>query len=363
MLVALARRADTARRSSGPARLLVESLVVAEPLRIGTLGAAKIAPMALLKPAETVPEVEVVAIAARDRARAEKMAGKHGIGAVHDTYDDVLADDTVQAIYNPLPNGLHGKWTIAALEAGKHVLCEKPFTANAEEAEQVAAVAARTGLVVMEAFHYRYHPLVARLLDIIESGELGDVQRIDTRMCFPLPLFKDIRYQLALAGGALMDAGCYAVHQLRTLAGAEPEVVSAAAKQQSPGVDRYMTAEMKLADGRTGSIEASMWSRKLLSLGGKVQGSRGSMTITNMTGPHYFHRVVVRTTDPGSGAKRKRSVKVKGEATYWYQLKAFAAAVQEGTPYPTTPADSIANMRVIDDVYRAAGMQPRQPTP
>jgi predicted dehydrogenase len=182
-------------------------------------------------------------------------------------------------------------------------------------------------------------------------------------MCFPLPLFKDIRYQLRLAGGALMDAGCYAVHQLRTLAGAEPEVVSAVAKEQSPGVDRHMRAEMKFADGRTGGIEASMWSRKLLSLGGKVEGSLGSMTITNMTGPHYFHRVVVRAKDPSSGQQKKRSVKVKGEATYWYQLKAFAAAVQEGEPYPTTPADSVANMRVIDDVYRAAGMQPRQPTP
>jgi predicted dehydrogenase len=243
------------------------------------------------------------------------------------------------------------------------VLCEKPFTANADEAEKVAAVAERTGLVVMEAFHYRYHPLVVRLLEIIAGGELGDVQRIETRMCFPLPLFGDIRYQLDLAGGALMDAGCYAVHQLRTLAGAEPDVVSTAAKCKQPEVDRYMKAEVAFADGRTGSIECSMWSRKLLSLGGVVRGSLGEMKITNMTGPQYFHKVAVRIKDPRSGATTRRKEKVKGEATYWYQLKAFAAAVQDGASYPTTPSDSVANMRVIDAIYRAAGLQPRQPTP
>jgi predicted dehydrogenase len=333
-----------------------------EPLRIGTLGAAKITPMALLKPARTVPEVAVVGIAARDRARAEKVAGKHDIPHVYDSYDALIAAPDIDAIYNPLPNGLHGRYTIAALEAGKHVLCEKPFTANAEEAEKVAAVAERSGKVVMEAFHYRYHPLIARLLDIIASGELGDVKRIETRMCFPLPFLRDIRYQLDLAGGALMDAGCYAIHQLRTLAGAEPEVVSAKAKCIKHEVDRYAKAEMRFADGRTGSIETSMLSRKVFSLGGRVEGTLGEMKITNMTGPQYFHRVVVETLDPRSGVKARRKEKVEGEATYWYQLKAFAAAVQGGTPFPTTPADAIANMKVIDAVYRAAGLQPREPS-
>ena len=114
---------------------------------------------------------------------------------------------SIDAIYNPLPNGLHAEWTIAALEAGKHVLCEKPFTANAKEAEAVAAVATRTGLVVMEAFHYRYHPLAQRMREIVESGELGTIRRVETALCFPLPKFSDIRYQYDLAGGATMDVG------------------------------------------------------------------------------------------------------------------------------------------------------------
>ena len=327
------------------------------PLRFGTLGAARITPNALVKPAAALGDVEVVAVAARDRARAEKFAAKRGIATVHDTYEAVIADPQVDAVYNPLPNGLHGRWTIAALEAGKHVLCEKPFTANTEEAERVAAVAAaHPELVVMEAFHYRYHPLVTRLLAIIDSGELGTIERISTRMCFPLPMFNDIRWQLGLAGGALMDVGCYTVHQLRTLAGAEPEVVSAEAKCLRPQVDRWAKAEMRFADGRTGSIECAMWSRVVLTMRVLVTGSLGELSVFNMTGPQYFHRVSVK------GRDGKRSEKVKGEATYWYQLQAFTKAVRDGGPVLTPPADAVANMRVIDDIYRAAGLEPRQPT-
>jgi predicted dehydrogenase len=334
------------------------------PVRIGTLGAAKITPTALLKPAKSVPGATVVAVAARDRERGEKFATKHGIGTVHGSYEDLLADPGVDAVYNPTPNGLHGRWTIAALEAGKHVLCEKPFTANAEEAEAVAAVAAKhPDLVVMEAFHYRYHPLVDRLLEVIASRDLGDIRRIETRMCIPLPSRKDIRYDPALAGGALMDVGCYAIHQLRTLAGAEPTVVSAEAKTiKDPTIDRWAKAEMTFDDGRTGAIECALWSAKPLSLGAKVIGERGEMRVLNMTGPQYFHRVVVKSRDPRSGVETKTTLKEKGDATYVYQLQAFVNAVQTGAPTLTPPSDSIATMRVIDACYRAAGLEPREPS-
>src|SRR5262245_2757151 len=158
-------------------------------LRIATLGAARITPGALVKPARNVADAEVVAVAARDRARAEAFAAKQGIPRVFDSYEDLIADPQIDAVYNPLPNGLHAEWTIAALEAGKHVRCEKPFTANAKEAEEVAAVAERTGLVVMEAFHYRYHPLAARMREVVTSGEIGTIERVDTALCFPLPKF------------------------------------------------------------------------------------------------------------------------------------------------------------------------------
>ncbi|MBV8386419.1 MAG: Gfo/Idh/MocA family oxidoreductase [Acidimicrobiia bacterium] len=323
-------------------------------VRIGCLGAARIAPAALFKPARASAEVDATAVAARDPERARSFAAKHGVPVVHTSYDELLGDSDVDAVYNPLPNGLHGLWTIRALEAGKHVLCEKPFTANAAEAERVAAAADRSGLVVMEAFHWRYHPLARRMLEIIDRGELGPIRHIETTMCFPLFKRSDIRWQLDLAGGALMDAGCYTVHMLRTLAGDEPEVVSADAKLRAPGVDRVMQADMRFADGRTGRIRTSMWSSSVLKMAARVEGERGTLSVFNPVAPQYFHRMTVKVD-----GKRRRE-RVKGGSTYAYQLQAFADAVLRGAPTLTPPTDSTANMRVIDDIYRAAGMEPRR---
>jgi predicted dehydrogenase len=325
-------------------------------LRIGVLGAARITNQALIKPAALIDDVEVTAVAARDRSRAEAYAAKRGIPRVVDSYDALIADPDIDAIYNPLPNGLHGRWTIAALEAGKHVLCEKPFTADAAEAEQVAAVARRTGLVCMEAFHYRYHPLMQRLVDVAQSGELGRIRRIETWMCIPLLPKGDIRWDLSLAGGTLMDVGCYAVHQLRSLAGEEPEVVSAQAKERFPGVDRYAEAELRLPSGATGHVRVSMYSRSLLALGLRVQGEAGEIKVLNATAPQVFHRVKITTP---TGTRRERFTR---QPSYLFQLRAFSGAVLRGEPILTGVDDAIANMRVIDAIYVAAGMEPRRPT-
>jgi predicted dehydrogenase len=326
-------------------------------VRIGVLGAARIAPAALIRPARVLDGVQVTAVAARDPNRAMAFAAKHGIATVHDSYDALLADPAIDAIYNPLPNGLHGRWTIAALRADKHVLCEKPFTANADEAESVAAVAHATDRVVMEAFHYRYHGLTTRMLDILASGELGDVRHLDTWLCFPLPV-ADIRWQLDLAGGALMDAGCYAIHLLRTLAGAEPTVRSAQAKLKSPGVDRYLRAELDFADGRTATITASMLSARLLGLGARVTGSAGSLKVFNPIMPQAYHHLSITTA---VGKRRERVP--RQPSSYLAQLIAFRDAVLHGTLFPTHVDDAVANMRVIDACYRAAGLAPRQSAP
>jgi predicted dehydrogenase len=324
-----------------------------DQLRIGILGAARIAPTALVKPAKAVPEVDVYAVAARDPARATKFAAKHGIGRVRDSYETLIADLSVDAVYNPLPNGLHAEWTIKALEAGKHVLCEKPFTANADEAERVAAVANSSGKVVMEAFHWRYHPLAARMREIVSSGVLGEVRHIETAMCIPLPFPKDIRYSYDLAGGATMDVGCYAIHQLRFLADAEPTVTSGHARLAKPEVDRWMQADLAFDDGRTGRITCALWSATPLKLSVRVSGDQGEMSVFNATGPQYYNRVSVRAL---AGNTKER---VRGGATYEYQLQAFADAVLRDEPVLTPPSDSIANMRVIDAVYDAAGLARR----
>ena len=327
-------------------------------LRIGALGAARITPPALVKPARLVDGVELVAVAARDRGRAEKFAQKHGIGRVHESYEALVADPEIDAIYNPLPNGLHGVWTRAALAAGKHVLCEKPFTANADEAREVGAAADASGLVVMEAFHYRYHPVAQRMVDVVRGGEIGELRHVESSLCIPLPLPKDIRYRLDLAGGATMDTGCYAIHMNRLVAGAEPEVVSAQARLARPGVDRWMQAQLRYPDGVTGTMTTALWSSTPLKVSMRAVGAEGELRVFNPTGPQMGYRMTVRR----GGTKRRIRVDGAKKATYTYQLEAFAAAVRDGAPVLTPPADAIANMSVIDAVYRAAGLAVREPS-
>lgn len=328
--------------------------MVTDRVRFGVLGAARITPEALLRPARDNADVTVVAVAARDVERARAFAARHGIAVVRSSYEELVADPGIDAVYNPLPNGLHGRWTKAALAAGKHVLCEKPFTANATEAREVAE--ATGDRVVMEAFHYRYHPVAARMAEIAGSGELGRLLTIETNICFPLPRFSDIRYSPDLAGGAMMDTGCYAVHMARLLGGGEPEVTSAKARLERPGVDRAMLVELRFPGGHTGTARCSLWSSDLLRLGARVVGERGEMRVFNPLAPHFYHRISVRT-DAG-----KRVEQLSRRHTYDYQLDAFAAAVLHGAPVLTGPDDSIANMTVIDAAYRAADLSPREPS-
>jgi predicted dehydrogenase len=325
-------------------------------LRIGILGAAAIAPQALIKPAARIPEVTIAAVAARDRRRAEQFARRHGIPTVYDSYAELVGSDDLDAVYIPLPNGLHGAWTVRALAAGKHVLCEKPFTANAEEARAVAEVAAASDRVVMEAFHYRYHPLTARVRQLVDEGAIGTVRHVEAHLCFPLPRFSDIRYNLGLAGGATMDAGCYTLHALRTFGPGEPVVRSATARRHGAQVDRAMDIRLEYPDGATGRAVASMWSARLLDVSLRIVGETGSIRVLNFVVPQMYHRLVLRT------AGGRRAERVPGEATYTYQLRAFHDAVANGTPVLTGAADAVTTMALIDDAYRAAGLTPRQPT-
>jgi predicted dehydrogenase len=320
-------------------------------LRIGVLGAARIAPLAIVKPARVVEGTTVTAVAARDHARAQRFATKHGIPRVHASYTDLLDDPDVDAVYIPLPNGLHQEWTLKAIAAGKHVLCEKPFTSNEAEARRVADATDASDRVVMEAFHYRYHALAQRMHDIAHEGTIGEIRSVRTWLCFPLPSFRDIRYDYSLAGGASMDC-CYPVHALRLLGPGEPEVVSAKATtlRRDPRIDRAMTAHFRFPNGATGRSDASMWSHRLLRVAAHVEGTRGRMKVLNFVAPQIFNLLSV------SVAGKTTRERVRGEASYVAQLRAFVAAVREGAPFPTTPRDAVTTMRLIDDIYRAAGL-------
>ena len=326
-------------------------------LRIGILGAARIAPAAVIKPARRTGCVHVTAVAARDHGRASEFARRQGIPRVLGSYSELIEDPEIDAVYNPLPNGLHGRWTIAALKAGKHVLCEKPFTANANEARAVAEVDNGTpGRVVMEAFHYQYHPLCRRLVEIVRSGELGNISRVD--VAFSAPLWKkgDIRYQLALAGGATMDMGCYPVSLLRLLVPG-PRVISAEAKLSSPGVDRAMDAHFSLPDGGSAHVGCSMFSSSVLRLHAEITGDNGKISVFNPFSPQHGHRMKVTTS---LGTRKERFSR---KASYDFQLEAFAAAAEDGASFPTTAADAIRTMELIDAIYSASDLPLRQPTP
>ncbi|MCH5670824.1 Gfo/Idh/MocA family protein [Streptomyces gilvus] len=335
------------------------SEAVAKPLRIGVLGAARITERALIDPARAAGH-RLVAVAARDRSRAEAFAAGHGVERVVNSYADLLADPEVEVVYNPLANGLHGPWNLAALAAGKHVLSEKPSASNAEEAAEVREAAAKAGTVFMEAFHYLFHPVTRRLHEIVESGEIGELRAVETLVAIPAPPDADPRWSLALAGGAVMDLGCYSLHAVRMLApwaGGAPRLVSARGGERAgaPGVDEWLDAELEFPNGATGSARCHM-AYDELEMSCRIIGTEGEVSAPNFVLPQLDDRVVVRT------ARGERTERLGTRSSYTYQLEAFAARVRGGAPLPLGPKDAVATMTLIDACYRAAGFEPRPRT-
>ncbi|MGH9133759.1 MAG: Gfo/Idh/MocA family protein, partial [Ilumatobacteraceae bacterium] len=264
----------------------------------------------------------------------------------------------VDVVYVASPHARHEPDTLTFLAAGKPVLCEKPFASNADEAREMVAAADAAGLVLMEAFHWRYHPLVGQMRSILDTGRLGSVERVEASFEIPdgqIPR-DDIRWDLTIGGGALMDLGCYPVHWVRWAVGAEPTVVSAEAVCPVPDVDGRLSAELRWDSGITGRIHCSMIEPKDTSrvLRLDVFGSAGRMLVTNPIAPQHGTELVVETADG------RETIEVERSATYDHQLVAFRDAVESGVTPPTTGADPIANMVVIDACYRAAGLQPRR---
>lgn len=326
------------------------------PVRIGILGASSFAPTTLINPAKGNADVVVAAVGARDMPSAQQFATKYHIPKAYGTYEELIEDPDLDAIYVLVPTSMHGMWTKAALAAGKHVLCEKPFTANAAEAREIAELAARSDRIVMEAIQFRHHPLTLRVEEIIASGELGKLERVDVVLCVLLHQFSGNCYNYSLAGGATMDAGSYVANMVRTFGGSTPEVVAAQAKLRAPQVDRAMTADLQFAAGHTGRLRCALWSSDLFRATAKVVGDSGELRWLSPAAPHLFPRLSVRS------ANGKRVERFPRRATYAYQLDAFAAAVLHGAPVRTTPEDAVENMSVIDAIYRAAGLPVRVPS-
>ena len=307
-------------------------------LRIGVLGASRIAELAIVGPAHELGH-RLVAVAARDPQRAQLFAEKHGVERVLASYDEVVNDPDVDVVYNPLANALHAPWNLAAVAAGKPVLTEKPFARDRAEAQRVAAAADAAGITVMEGFHYLFHPVTRRALELAGDGTLGELVHVEVRMAMPAP-----------AGGALMDLGCYGLHVMRRLG--HPSIVHAHAEQRSPGVDAWCDVDLAFPFGATGLSANSMVADDC-TFTLRIVGTHGDVLVHNFIKPHDDDRLTINTPE-GTTVERLGT-----RPSYTYQLEAFAAHVQHGAPLPTDTADAVENMAYVDAAYRAAGMAPR----
>jgi len=316
----------------------------------GTLGTAAIAPKALVYPCADEPRAIIRCIAARDRTRAEGFARWHHIPHVYDRYEEVIDDDGINALYNPLPISLHREWSIRALRAGRHVLCEKSFAANAAEAEEMAAVAREQGLVIMDAFHYRYHPVFLRAKEIYDSGMLGTIRRIEAEFRIPVTDPGSIRNLYALGGGVTMDIGCYPISWARHLTGEEPEEVTAQAEVGPAHVDTWLEAHLRFPSGVEARVCGDMRAQAGFKAQLEVTGDRGRLTVNNPLAPQMGHSIILDVDGRKTVETRDR------RPTYGYQLDAFIAAVEEGAPLLTGADDAVAQMRVVDRCYEAAGL-------
>jgi D-xylose 1-dehydrogenase (NADP+, D-xylono-1,5-lactone-forming) len=313
-------------------------------VRWGILSTARINDK-LLSGARAASGVDVIAVGSRDQARGEEFAQRHGIGRVHGSYEDLLADPDVEAVYIPLPNSLHVPWSIAALEAGKHVLCEKPLTRRVEDAERAFDAADAAGRVLMEAFMWRYHPLTAELER--RAREIAPLKVVRTAFGFPLPDADtgNVRLQPDLDGGALMDVGCYCVSGLRLLCG-EPERVSGEAIERS-GVDGRFAGALRFAGDVLGTFDCGF---DVPPRGGiEVVGEGGTLVAED---PWHGQQPRLTLAPPGEAPEE---IPVTAANPYALELLDVSAAIRGAGEPRLGRADAVGQARTIAALYESAG--------
>ncbi|MEO1036556.1 MAG: Gfo/Idh/MocA family oxidoreductase [Pseudomonadota bacterium] len=318
-------------------------------VRIGLLGASRIARGAVIRPSREIAEAQVTCVAARNVDRAKSYATEHGIAAVAESYTALLERHDVDLIYNALPPREHAEWSLLAMQAGKDVLCEKPFAMNAGEARDMVGGAASTGRVLIEAFHYRFHPVFERVLTMIADGAIGRIEHVNAHFNVPIAASPgEIRYNRGLGGGALMDLGCYPLHWVRSVLGTEPQVVDASIRRHESGVDIETKATLAFPGGVPAAIACSMDPAlpEDLDAGLSVTGSAGQLTLNNPLAPHNGYLLTLERNGSNS------SIEVDGAArtTYWYQLQHVIDVLAGRRPMLTGGTDAIANMAVIDTI-------------
>ena len=312
------------------------------PLRWGILSTANITDKLL----DSGTDQEFVAVGSRDAARAQAYAREKGIARAHGSYEDLLADPEVDAIYNPLPNALHVEWSIRALQAGKHVLCEKPLTRRPEEVERAFDAAEREGRVLAEAFMWRHHPQVARARELIDGGAIGDLRVIRAHFAFKAADPGDIRLQAALDGGGLMDVGCYCVSGCRTLAGAEPERAWAELVPGGDGVDVALAATLRFAGDVLAHFDCG-----LSYPGGSLLAAAGTEGSFALADPWHGNDAVIELRRADGSVER---IDAGPANPYALELADFEAAVRGQRQPLLGRDDALGQARTIAALYTSA---------
>ncbi len=324
------------------------------PLQWGILGSARIATSQVIPALQLGERHRVIAIASRDRERAAATARLLGIPRSYGSYDELLADPDVEAIYNPLPNHLHVPWSIRAIEAGKHVLCEKPIAMNAAEARSLVEAQRRTGKLVSEAFMVRSHPQWLKVRELVIAGRIGDLSLITGHFSYNRRDPADVRNRVEFGGGVLLDIGCYPITMSRWLFSAEPvRVMALIDRDPDMGVDRLTSGLVEFPGGR--QLAFTCAGQLVLHQTMQLYGSKGRIQLEiPFNQPHDRPaRVIV---DDGRDLTGGGVSVIELPATNQFQLEAdrFADAVRGIGEVPVRLEDSIANMAVIDALFRSA---------
>ena len=319
-------------------------------VRIGVLGASRIAPKAIAAPARMVAGAVLSRVAARAPARAKAFAAEHGFAGAEKDYDALVASPQVDLVYNALPIDQHAVWSIRALEAGKHVLCEKPLAMNAAEARRMIDAAAAHGRRCIEAFHHRYHPAHLAVERMIRTGTIGrivSVKALFDAMIRDTP--DEIRQHPQFGGGAMMDLGCYPLEWCLSIFDQAPEKIEAEATLTPRGVDRTMRARLQFDGGAEATIETSMAAPVRARL--EIIGEAGRIEFDSPVSPHFVGRLTLHRD--GAPAEMPPVSRI---STYAYQLDAVLRALDTGEALPTEGLPMLRQQRTLDSIYAAAGL-------
>ncbi len=321
-----------------------------DTINIGILSTASVNAYSILPYKGNIRGMKVAAVASRDYRKASEYVRKHSIPTAFGDYESLLADPAISCVYIPLPVSMHREWSIRAMRAGKHVLCEKPVAANAAEAQEIRAVADETGMIFAEAFHYRYHPLAAKIEEIVRGGDLGEIVRITSQFGVPLLDRGKIQFRPDCAGGALLDIGCYPASFSRWIAACDDYTVDKARFKMISGVDGAVAASVSFSTGTAAKITGSLV--EYLPMFAHVQGSRGSLfvfmpfTPAIMAGPFHIDSYLCLLRRGPS----VKNIRVAQKVSYHAQLEAFRDAIIAHRQPVTNAPEAVANMRLLDAI-------------